>query len=280
MNKKIIFLDVDGTLLNENGVVPESAKLAITEARKNGHYVFLCTGRSKAELFDYIMDIGFDGVIAAAGGYIEVNGQVVLHKRVNNEDVKHLVNYFDENNIDFYLESNGGLFASKNCKAHLIKIIFGDSNMDAKVREELEIGMSPFIDCLIENENLFREDINKISFLGSDIPIEKIKKEFEANFNVISSTVAVFGDNSGELSLPGVHKALAIEILLEHLNLSKEDTYAYGDGINDAEMIAFVKYGIAMGNAKETLKELAYDITDTHDEDGIYNSFKKYQIIA
>jgi hypothetical protein len=55
-----------------------------------------------------------------------------------------------------------------------------------------------------------RDDINKISFLGSPIPIETIKKEFSSNFNVISSTVPIFGENSGELSLPGIHKALAI----------------------------------------------------------------------
>lgn len=139
--------------------------------------------------------------------------------------------------------------------------------------------MNPFIKCLIEGENLFREDINKISFLSSKVPIEVIKEEFKSKFNVISSTVLMFGKNSGELSLPGVNKALAIETLLEYLNLSKEDTYAYGDGINDFEMIAFVKDGIAMRNANEALKEIAYDITDIHDEGGIYNSFKKYKLI-
>jgi Cof subfamily protein (haloacid dehalogenase superfamily) len=279
MSKKVIFLDVDGTLVNDNGVVPESARTAVKEARKNGHYVFLCTGRSKAELFDDIMEIGFDGVIAAAGGYIEVDDKVVLHKKLKDEDVRHIVKYFDDNNIDFYLESNGGLFASRNCKDHLRQIIFGDPDMTPEVRFELEKGMNPFIDCLIEDENLFRGDINKISFLGSDVPVETIIKQFEENFNIIPSTVPIFGENSGELSLPGVHKALAIEILLEHLSLSSEDTYAYGDGMNDAEMLEYVKYGIAMGNAKEALKEIASDITDTHDENGIYNSFKKYQII-
>lgn len=279
MGKKIIFLDVDGTLVNDNGIIPESAKLAVKEARNNGHYIFLCTGRSKAELFEHIMGIGFDGVIAAAGGYIEHENTVVMHKKVKNEDVKHLVTYFDENNINFYLESNGGLFASKNCKNHLREIIFGDPNLDVKVREELEEGINPFIECLIEGEDLIRDDINKISFLGSSISIETIKKEFSSKFNVISSTVPIFGENSGELSLPGIHKALAIEILLDHLSLSKEDTFAYGDGINDTEMLEFVKVGVAMGNAKEELKKISDDVTDTHDENGIYNSFKKYKLI-
>ena len=78
MNKKIIFLDVDGTLVNENGIVPESAKVAVKKARKNGHYVFLCTGRSKAEIYEDIMEIGFDGIIAAAGGYIELGDKVLF----------------------------------------------------------------------------------------------------------------------------------------------------------------------------------------------------------
>lgn len=96
---------------------------------------------------------------------------------------------------------------------------------------------------------------------------------------MIPSTVSAFGENSGELSIIGIHKALAIETLLKYLNLSKEDTFAYGDGINDAEMIEYVNIGVAMGNAKEELKKVADDVTDAHDEDGIYNSFKKYKII-
>lgn len=279
MEKNIIFLDVDGTLVNDNGVVPESAKIAVREARRNGHYVFLCTGRSKAELYDELMDIGFDGVIGAAGGYIEVKNEVILHKKVSREDVEHLVKYFDENNIDFYLESNGGLFASKNCKETLNRLVFKGVDKDSEQYKELEKGIGKFIDGLIEGEDLIRDDINKVSFLDSQTSIEVIRDEFKDKFNVIHCTVPIFGKNSGELSVPGVHKALAIEYLLNYLGLSKKATFAYGDGTNDMEMLQYVNCGIAMGNAKEALKEIACDITGTHDEDGIYNSFKKYGLI-
>ena len=278
MNKSIIFLDVDGTLVNDNGIVPNSAELAIKEARKNGHLIFLSTGRSKAELFDHIMDIGFDGVIAAAGGYIELNNKTIMHKKFKEEEVKEIVEYFNEKGIDFYLEANGGLFASKGCKEHLIKILF-DENQSEKQREELEKGMKPFIECLINGENLYRDDINKISFLGSDININEIIAKFSGKFNIIPSTVPMFGENSGEVSLKGIHKANAIEVLLNYLDASNENTYAYGDGINDKEMLEFVNVGVAMGNAKEELKIIADDITDIHDNDGIYNSFKKYGLI-
>ena len=278
MDKSIIFLDVDGTLVNDNGIVPNSAEVAIKEARKNGHLIFLSTGRSKAELFDHIMDIGFDGVIAAAGGYIELNNKTIMHKKFKEEEVKEIVEYFNEKGIDFYLEANGGLFASKGCKEHLIKILF-DENQSEKQREELEKGMKPFIECLINGENLYRDDINKISFLGSNNDINEIIAKFSEKFNIIPSTVPMFGENSGEVSLKGIHKANAIEVLLEHLGVPNENTYAYGDGINDKEMLEFVNTGVAMGNAKEELKAIADDITDIHDNDGIYNSFKKHGLI-
>lgn len=279
MNKKIVFIDIDGTLVNDNGVIPPSTKIAIKKARNNGHYVFLCTGRSKTEIYDNILEIGFDGIIAAAGGYIEVNNNVIFHKTVNKDATKHVVEYFNNNNVEYYLESNDGLFASKNLKKRLHELFFSKKDMDKKTKTEIEKGLQPFLDAMIEIEDMLGVDINKVSFLESKLSFDMIKAEFENEFNVIHCTVPAFGENSGELSLHNINKASAIEKLLTHLNLREIETYAYGDGINDLEMIQSVKYGIAMGNAKQKLKEAAFDITDTHDKGGIYKSFKKYNII-
>lgn len=112
-----------------------------------------------------------------------------------------------------------------------------------------------------------------------NFPFEKIKKEFEQEFNVIHCTVPIFGDNSGELSVPGVNKASAINALIDELGIPKENTYAFGDGLNDADMLEFCQYGIAVGNAKEALKEIADEVTDDIKDDGIYNSMKKYGLI-
>ncbi|SDO49318.1 Cof-type HAD-IIB family hydrolase [Alkalicoccus daliensis] len=277
--QKAVFLDVDGTLANNNGIVPASAAAAVQQARKNGHFIFISTGRTKAELFSDILDIGFDGIIAAAGGYIEYENNVLLHQTVKQEDVAYLVNFFNQHKIDFYLESNGGLYASKNCKTRIRKIIDDFILKNPESRSEVEKGIMPFHDALVAGEELVRPDINKISFLGSDVPIETITEEFSSKFHVIPCTVSLFGKNSGELSIPGIHKATAIAQLLEHLQLSKEHTYAYGDGMNDIEMLEYAQYGIAMGNAKEPVKQAADDITETPDNNGIYNSFVKYGII-
>ncbi|MDR4949656.1 Cof-type HAD-IIB family hydrolase [Neobacillus cucumis] len=278
--QKIIFMDVDGTLVNDHGEIPESAKLAVRKARENGHLVYLSTGRSKSELFSHVLEVGFDGIIGAAGGYIEVGEAVLFHERMKQEDIELIVEYFNRNEIDFFLEANSGIYASQNCKKHFRSIIKKILSENPEAKAQIEKGIQHFHDFLIEGEDLLsREDINKVSFLGSHLSIETISQEFASKFTIIPSTVPMFGHNSGELMILGIHKATAIEIVINHLNIRKEDTFAYGDGLNDIEMLEFVQHGIAMGNAKEAVKKAADDITDTVEEDGIYNSFKKYGLI-
>ncbi|MNJ41790.1 Sugar phosphatase YbiV [compost metagenome] len=79
--------------------------------------------------------------------------------------------------------------------------------------------------------------------------------------------------------VPDIHKAIAIEKVLAHLNIPRENTFGFGDGNNDIEMLEYCNTGVAMGNAREELKAVADDITDDVDHDGLYNSFKKYHLI-
>ena len=271
MGRRAVFLDVDGTYVNDRGLVPASAHDAVVTARANGHLVFLCTGRSLAELWDDIMAAGFDGVIASAGGYVKVGGEVLLHRSVPEEEVRHVVEFFDARGVDYYLEANSGLYGSKHAKARLRQLLYGGVT-DEDVLAELEKGLSGFIDSLIEGD-LVRPDINKVSFLDSDVAIDAIRTEFEGRLHVIPATVPMFGPNSGEMSIPGVNKATAIELLLAHEGIEREDTVAFGDGHNDHEMIAYVQTGIAMGNAHPDLLAIADGVTGTPDEDGIHSGF-------
>ncbi|MED4228943.1 HAD hydrolase family protein [Neobacillus cucumis] len=85
--KKFIFLDIDGTLMNDNGVIPDSATLAVRKARENGHLVFICTGRSRNIIFPEILEVGFDGIIGAAGGYIEIGDNILFHEKLKKENL-------------------------------------------------------------------------------------------------------------------------------------------------------------------------------------------------
>ncbi|MBC1244183.1 Cof-type HAD-IIB family hydrolase [Listeria welshimeri] len=281
MTKKVIFVDVDGTLVNDDGLVPDSARTAITKARDNGHQVYLCTGRSKPELYESILSIGFDGIIGAGGGYVEVDEKIIYHKKVADEDVVHMVDFFNEKQLDFYLESNGGLFASQNLEAHLDKLIYGDVENDPIAREKKVNNPHPFMESLTYGEtNLYRTDVNKACFLENKaVPFEEIKNEFSGKFEVMHCTVPIFGDDSGELMVPNIHKATAIELLLKYIGRNKKDTIGIGDGMNDAEMLTYCETGIAMGNAKEALKLLANEVTASVDEDGLYASFEKHGLL-
>ncbi len=283
MEKKIIFFDVDGTLVaGVDGVeyVPESTKKAIALTRAKGNLVYLCTGRSKAEIYDFILECGIDGVIGAGGGYVEIGDQMLYHKKVTKEAVNHMIDYFEANHFDYYVESNGGLFASKNLVKRLERIIYGDIENDPEARKRWENKENHFINAMIEGQDLKRDDINKACFLENpDIPFDDIIQEFEGEFNVIHCTVPIFGDDSGELSVPNIHKANAIEALISHLGIDRKNTYAFGDGMNDKEMLEYVNVGIAVGNAKEGLKAIADEVTDDITNDGIYNSMKKHNLI-
>jgi HAD superfamily hydrolase (TIGR01484 family) len=81
MDRKAVFIDVDGTLVNDRGVVPGSARRAVSEARANGHLMFLSTGRSMAEIWPEIREIGFDGYIA--GAYVEAGDEVLVHHHLS-----------------------------------------------------------------------------------------------------------------------------------------------------------------------------------------------------
>ena len=206
--------------------------------------------------------------------------KTLFHEKFKKTDAQQILDFFYQKGIDFYLETNIGLFASENCKQSVFCFIDKLKANNPKFLKEIEKGIMPFYEALIEGEELIREDINKIIFLNSTTPIDSVMKEFEARYTVIPSTVPVFGSNSGEISLIGINKATAIEKVLTRLNITKENAFAYGDSYNDIEMLQFVQHGIAMGNAHEKVKSVADDITETVDENGIYNSFEKYGFIG
>lgn len=272
--KKAIFIDVDGTLTNAHEQIPSSAIYAIQKARSIGHQIFLCTGRSKPELYDFIVNIGFDGYICAGGGYVEINQKVLYHKKFEEKDLHSIIDFFNEHEIDFYVESNHGLFASKNCKKHLLDILYEETQDREKALSH------PFYNVLIDQADLYQlQDVNKICFLGSTTPIEQVEEAFSDRFTIMHCTVEMFGKNSGEVVIKDMNKAFAIHSLLEAIHMDQKDTFAFGDGKNDIEMLEYVHTGIAMGNAHEALKAIADDVCASVDDEGLYQSFVKYHLL-
>ncbi|EUJ34883.1 Cof-type HAD-IIB family hydrolase [Brochothrix campestris] len=274
---KIIFVDVDGTLCDRAGAVPLSAKQAIQATRATGNKVFVCTGRSKPEITAEIVGIGLDGIIGAGGGYVEIDGKVLTHKRMPKKAVLAIISYFEEHNIGYYLESNDGLFGSANCVASIQTQVTKGVDTDSTKYQELMAEFNWFYDILAQSvgRKIDYANVNKISFISNGHPFEAVNAQFQAEFEMHHTTVPQFGPESGEISVKGIDKQVAIRETLAHLGLAKEDAVAYGDGNNDLAMFAAVGYKVAMENGTEQLKKLADEITATAENDGIYQSFLK-----
>lgn len=278
MNKKVIFCDIDGTLINHHGVMPASTKEAIHKARANGHLVFLCTGRSRTAVVGEAAKLEVDGRICSAGGYVEVQGKVIRQEFMPVETIKHLVSFLNANDIHFCLEATDKTYISRYTRKFFTELMVANIAAHPEDKEQIEAHMQGLIDNMVEGEDLVRDDICKVLFFGSKLSIETLTEEFKEVI-VLPNSMEFWGGNSGEMMIPNVHKASGIEYALAHLGLNKEDTVGYGDSLNDMEMLQFVNLGVAMGNAIEALKEVADETTDSVEDGGIYNSFKKHKFI-
>ena len=110
MRKKVIFLDIDGTLTEPGcNEPPASAIEAIQKARANGHYVFLCSGRSYAML-KQLLKYGFDGVIASAGGDIRIGERVIYDCPMEMELAKEALAVLRKNGVYCTIECTSGSY--------------------------------------------------------------------------------------------------------------------------------------------------------------------------
>lgn len=96
MERKLIFFDIDGTLLSHLGSPSPLVGEAIRSARARGHRAFLCTGRNLPIIGPELLNIGFDGLIASAGAYVEAGGEVPLDSLLPEETVQECLSVFHE----------------------------------------------------------------------------------------------------------------------------------------------------------------------------------------
>lgn len=275
---KIIFLDVDGTLVDYENRIPTSAVEAIRKARANGHRVYICTGRSKAEVYQELWDIGLDGMIGGNGSYIEDHGQVVLHRMITGEQCRQIVDWLHERKLEFYLESNNGLFASEKFEEKALPAIQKYSKTKgAKDAEQLTV-RSVFPD-MIFGGNLYRDDLNKVSFLLSDyqdyLDAKAAFPDLQAGTWGGKGEEALFGD----LGLNNITKSSAIKKLLEYLHVDLKDTIAFGDAKIDIPMLECCAIGVAMGNGGPEILAAADYITDNVEKDGLKKAFEYLKLI-
>ena len=263
MNRKAVFFDIDGTLYNPVIGVPDSTIKGIKELKQNGHLAFISTGRARAMIPQELVDLGFDGVLAACGTYVEYEGSVIYNLDLEKSICGNVINTLKKHNVFFILEGQDYLYMD-----------------DSEDLEGDKFSVKAF-------KKLFGDKIKPITGLELDYHFNKItcKTNEHSNFKEAYKTIEKDFDciyhNAQfiELVPKGFSKVKGIEAILQHLNIDIENTYAFGDSLNDIDMLNYVKYGIAMGNSSPEVLEIATHKTDTIENDGIYKGLKELNLI-
>lgn len=263
MNKKIAFFDIDGTLVNvPNGLMhpTEKTKHALTEFKKQGHKIVVATARGEAP--QSVQDIDFDGYICSDGHYIRFEGETLIDELFTSEQIQRQLDVYQKYNGRSMFNGHTGSWCSflddELVKKHHL-MFQGSSEKPVDTVEDFKPSDVQAISCCVLFETA--EDLMAAYH------------ELEDEFTMIPYETGLI---RMDVYCKGFTKGTACEFLYKKLGFDYENTYAFGDGPNDKEMIQLVKHGIAMGNAIEDLKGLASEVTDTVDNDGIAQSFEKH----
>ncbi|MBN9224353.1 MAG: hypothetical protein ABS63_08980 [Microbacterium sp. SCN 70-27] len=257
--RRAVFLDVDGTIMQNGHYIPPSAAAAIRAARDRGHLVFLSTGRGMAEIQGELWDIGFDGAVSNGGAFATLGDEVVAAAQFTPDEVAALERYLEGSDIHWYFQSFDQLFASDGLPAMMAAKVVGTG-----------IPMKVFHDP----SDFDPARMAKLVFVTENADAaERAIADLGRTFAVVSGTIPLPGWSSGEVAPQGVHKGAAILALLERLDIGAGDAIGVGDNWNDAEMFDVCGTSVAMGNAAPGVQALADQVTTAIDDDGLHNAF-------
>ena len=260
--KKAVFFDIDGTLIDcINGLtdITHRVKQAIRILQTNGFYAFIATGRPYAFLSEALLNFGFDGFVLTNGAQVTVKDKLIYKEPIDKDFVKEIVNNFEELNIQYILQGQIYSYMKEKCKEfYSFYDSFSISRQYLKSDYDIENIATYKIEMLCND----KKSVDYCLSLGND------------NYDYIHNVK----DNSFELYSKKNTKATGILKALAYLNISIENSYAFGDGKNDIEMLSTVGYGIAMGNASDEVKSYAKKVTDTVHNDGIALEIEKFML--
>ncbi|HFI0530110.1 TPA: Cof-type HAD-IIB family hydrolase [Streptococcus suis] len=265
---KLIALDMDGTLLNEKKELEQAEIDAIHKAVKAGVTVVLCTGRPLVGVKPFVKQLGFD----TEEEYIIVNNGCSTHATKNwalvdweelaISDVEYLSTFTTSDAVQISLFDEEEYFV-------LAKQANATVSLDAGL-----VGMKPLPIDLTEATS-GKHRFFQAMFVGEKNAIDAFENQYNTLLSQRYSTVRS-QDYLLEILPDGASKASGLKKLADRLSILPEEIMAIGDANNDLEMIAFAGLGIAMGNANEQVKDIAQDITDTNENNGVAKAIEKH----
>ncbi|MEE2522044.1 HAD-IIB family hydrolase [Pseudarthrobacter sp. J75] len=270
---RAVFLDVDGTYA-DYGVVPDGHVRAVQAARAAGHKVFLCTGRPLSMLPPSILAAGFDGVVASAGAYVQVAGEVLVDRRLPDDLAYRAVAALDAHGAVYILEAVEALYAPESVEARLRSIVrqhFSNHPDGPEAGSSAILGAVRPLPAPADAADL--PAFAKVSVFESPVPMEQLVTEIGDGIAVVANSIVEEGRHAGELYQAGLSKADGVAAAIAHLGIAREDTVAVGDGENDLEMIAYAGIGVVIEGSSPALMALADRTAAPPHEEGLVAAF-------
>lgn len=257
---KAVFFDIDGTLMDcLNGItdIRPRVKETIRSLQANGDYVFIATGRPYAFLNESLYNFGFDGFVLTNGAYVKVKEKCIYKECLKRDSIKELVYNFEQRNIQYILQGETYSYIKDEYKKlHSFYDSFSISKKYFQSEYDLEKVETYKIEMLYNDKS------------GMDYCLNLANDNYDYIHNI--------EEKSFELYSKSNTKATGILRVLDFLDIPIENSYAFGDGKNDIEMLSTVGCGIAMGNAEDYVKEHAKEVTDTVQNDGVALGIERF----
>lgn len=265
-NKKLLVLDLDGTLTNSKKEVTIKTREAIAKLQAAGHMVALASGRPTAGIQKIADLLELDkkgGYVLAFNGARIIDwktGEVIFQQTLEHRYLPELYAGAVRHGLT--------IFTYQDAKAITATDVNEYAQFEAKIN-----GLT--IERVEDFAGYIDFPINKCLLSGDPVEVKKCEDEFLAT---MGEELSIFKSEDFflEIMAKNIDKAASLERLIKQLGISRENVVCCGDGYNDISMIKFAGVGVAMENAKEVVKEAADVIAGSNDEDGLVPIIEKY----
>ena len=257
--RRAIFLDVDGTYAL-HGRVPDAHVGAVRAARAAGHKVFLCTGRPVSALPHSLTGAGFDGYVCAAGAYAEIDGESIVDVNFEPDAAARLLALLDEHGVQYIVENSHQLLLRRDAD-HLMRRALG-----AYGGENAEL----LIEVVDDLKGL---PVAKVICFGGDSKLAEIITPLGPSFAVIPNSIPDLGEGAGEVYQSRINKAVGIAAVIEALGKTRDQVVAFGDGLNDVEMLEFAAVSVAIEGSHPRVMAAATHTAAGPEVAGLANAF-------
>ncbi|MBO0991625.1 Cof-type HAD-IIB family hydrolase [Bacillus sp. SD088] len=280
---KCIASDMDGTLLNSQGMISENNKQAIELAKEKGIEFLVATGRSWEEA-RYVLDKeGIDcAVICVNGAEIRSRkGDILYSIGLDGATAEKVAQVFDEVGMYYELYTpEGTLSADEALGVQSLVDIYHTANPSEdidKIRDSVKRRFTHSSLRIVDQyKKIFQaKDCQIYKFLAFSMNEDLLLKVSERLKDIEGIEVTSSGRHNIEIGHREAQKGIALKRWTEILGISLQDTMAIGDNYNDLSMFERVGHSFAMGNAEPAIKEVCRYTTDTNLEDGVAKAIKK-----